>query len=381
MSFVPRDATHLSSATITTGASGPHTWAEIVKGRATGGSSLQIDTSNCAPGGAPSSSLMLDRSETKVSRRPGGRGCRSCLCFGDVLSVLGSYGWIMASEAVDHPDAAKNGGRIYVHGRDVPGGICYLKAGDRVRFYLYWDEQGLGAESCMVAANTPANNMYACASEFVPARHGSVSEVLPSSPIPDVAMRPESQHFVPPHALTGESAMSCMNPGASVFVPRPTTPSNVPAPPAGCFAFNSSMFLDDSDDDEEQETGGTADFHVSPDASSSDIDAGVSTEISTLKPSLDSPHEGSWRIRNMAASTKVHAEVGSDIRWDVVLAAMAEMKGAALRDRVSASDGSTCASDANDSDAGSSDAESQTRRLRSPPGLLGLAAFSPPPGL
>jgi hypothetical protein len=61
--------------------------------------------------------------------------------------MLGHYGWIMVPETIDHPDATKNNGRIYMHKRDAAKDVTLAK-GDLVSFYLYVDDQGLGAERC-----------------------------------------------------------------------------------------------------------------------------------------------------------------------------------------------------------------------------------------
>jgi len=79
--------------------------------------------------------------------KPAARGAKKCLCTGKVLIMFGHYGWVAASEQIDHPVACWNGGRVYVHRRDVLGGLTLVE-GDSVVFYLYADEQGLGAEEC-----------------------------------------------------------------------------------------------------------------------------------------------------------------------------------------------------------------------------------------
>merc|ERR1719229_523356 len=95
----------------------------------------------------------------------GPRGTRQRRCRGEVLVMLGHYGWIAAAEDIDHPDADKNGGRIYVHKRDANGPLL---AGDVVDFYLYADGQGLGAEACRVV-QPASSNLSANAPEFAQA--------------------------------------------------------------------------------------------------------------------------------------------------------------------------------------------------------------------
>merc|ERR1740138_1892353 len=68
--------------------------------------------------------------------KPGPRGTRQCKCRGEVLEMKGNYGWIEAFKDLDHPDAGKHGGHVYVHKRDSRD---TLLAGDIVEFYLYAD--------------------------------------------------------------------------------------------------------------------------------------------------------------------------------------------------------------------------------------------------
>merc|ERR1719161_2558409 len=76
---------------------------------------------------------------------------------------------------VDHPSAKKHGGDVYIHKDDVVSDepLC---PGDVVSFYLYVDDQGLGAEQCRVQskATTYLNpgmskfSMSPSAPEFAP---------------------------------------------------------------------------------------------------------------------------------------------------------------------------------------------------------------------
>lgn len=67
--------------------------------------------------------------------------------------MLDYYGWIMPLGDIDHPEAARNGNRIFVHKDDVREGEA-LKAGCVVAFYLFVDENGLGAEDCHLHADS-----------------------------------------------------------------------------------------------------------------------------------------------------------------------------------------------------------------------------------
>jgi len=82
--------------------------------------------------------------------------------------MLSHYGWLMLHGEVDDPAIEKHGGDVYVHKDDIVNGES-LCPGDIVSFYLYADDQGLGAEMCQVeqtAASRPRLN--ALAKDFVP---------------------------------------------------------------------------------------------------------------------------------------------------------------------------------------------------------------------
>jgi len=106
---------------------------------------------------------------------PAPYGEKWCLCHGEVLVMFGHYGWLRTSQKIDHPAAAKNGGRIYLHRRDVVDQIALVE-GDRVHFYLYVDQHGLGAEEICLDQWVdeqchPPSAMNPDAAEFVPASY------------------------------------------------------------------------------------------------------------------------------------------------------------------------------------------------------------------
>lgn len=70
---------------------------------------------------------------------------------GEVAAWKGKFGWIVAAEEIDHEQASKNQGKIYVHIKDVLEGTP-LEVGQQVEFHVYADDSGLGAEECMVTA-------------------------------------------------------------------------------------------------------------------------------------------------------------------------------------------------------------------------------------
>mmetsp|Transcript_36584 Transcript_36584/g.66332 ORF Transcript_36584/g.66332 Transcript_36584/m.66332 type:complete len:482 (+) Transcript_36584:36-1481(+) len=70
--------------------------------------------------------------------------------WGHVESWQNSYGWIRPTTQVHHPKAMKHGGKIYVHNKDVVGGMGFLAEGAPVEFYVFEDDAGLGAEEVRV---------------------------------------------------------------------------------------------------------------------------------------------------------------------------------------------------------------------------------------
>jgi len=62
---------------------------------------------------------------------------------GQVLDWHGNFGWIQALQPVEHPEAHRNQGRIYMAGEDVQEDLSGV--GADVTFFLYQDANGLGA--------------------------------------------------------------------------------------------------------------------------------------------------------------------------------------------------------------------------------------------
>lgn len=84
-----------------------------------------------------------------MSIKPATRGSLLRFCRGEVLSMLSNYGWLMVYGSVDHPAAEKHQGDVYIHKDDIVDGMS-LYPGDIVNFFLYVDDEGLGAEMCHV---------------------------------------------------------------------------------------------------------------------------------------------------------------------------------------------------------------------------------------
>ncbi len=78
---------------------------------------------------------------------PKGSGTRKLISTkrirGTVLDWFDKFGWIQATQEIDHPDAYRNQGRIYLLAEDVQEDLPGIGCG--VTFFLYQDANGLGA--------------------------------------------------------------------------------------------------------------------------------------------------------------------------------------------------------------------------------------------
>jgi len=173
------------------------------------------------PGDEPDPECFDDEEEQKpkVSKqgaalKPGARGSRSCLCSGEVLVMLGHYGWLASLSDIDHPDAVKNGGRIYFLRRDVVGGVR-LEKGDKVAFYLYADSQGLGAEECRLESCMRSKTSIATQAPSWKAWQGRTQRAAPFQPQWQRQQHP--QH--PQHQLK-QQQLDSLRPNAAEFVPH-----------------------------------------------------------------------------------------------------------------------------------------------------------------
>lgn len=68
------------------------------------------------------------------------------LFAGRVTEWKGTYGWIESLEPIEHPEAQRHNGKIFVHKDDIEG--KQLREGVICEFFLYVDAQGLGADKC-----------------------------------------------------------------------------------------------------------------------------------------------------------------------------------------------------------------------------------------
>jgi len=166
--------------------------------------------------------------------QPGKPGSRSCLCHGEVLILLGHYGWLVSQEPLEHPGADRNGGRIYMRRCDVAAGAP-LAPGDAVTFYLYADDRGLGAEEVRLvdgdrrrghrALSCGAEARFRAEAEGVCGREGQgpapPRSASPQGPPGSGALSAGAAEFVPGcggvHAPP--APVSWMRAGAQDFVP------------------------------------------------------------------------------------------------------------------------------------------------------------------
>lgn len=68
---------------------------------------------------------------------------------GRVLEWKGKFGWLRADEAIDHEKCQWHDGRVFLSTTDVLGGSV-LRPQATVRFHLFSDDNGIGAEECLL---------------------------------------------------------------------------------------------------------------------------------------------------------------------------------------------------------------------------------------
>lgn len=82
-----------------------------------------------------------------MTQQKASSSCQGMVTKGTIVEMGLWNGWISPLQAVDHPLASWNRGRIYLSAKDVRTGIT-LAPGDEVGFTLYVDTKGLGAADC-----------------------------------------------------------------------------------------------------------------------------------------------------------------------------------------------------------------------------------------
>jgi hypothetical protein len=218
--------------------------------------------------------------------------------------MLGHYGWIASLQDIDHPEADRHGGRIYLKASDLRPGYT-PKQGDEVTFFLYADESGLGAEDCFSTHDpqppqppmAPRKQSYSRPKTNWAAR-AQHSETKKN-------MNAGAKEFIPtvlvPMSAGDEKTPISMNAGAKEFVPVPAPPGLDPplnaeatefvpvrAPCINMYcAINAKRFYDDDDDSSDDGTESTAsDFSgrvlVAPGLSTCFVPEGNPEQWSTL---------------------------------------------------------------------------------------------------
>jgi len=66
---------------------------------------------------------------------------------GELLDWKGTFGWIKPHDPVDHPQAVKRNGNIYLSKKDLQGETSPT-LGQLLQFHVFVDNSGLGAEEC-----------------------------------------------------------------------------------------------------------------------------------------------------------------------------------------------------------------------------------------
>jgi hypothetical protein len=129
---------------------------------------------------------------------------------GEVSSwVPDRFGWIQPSKPVQHPDAQKQQGKIYLAANEVLNPDL-LKKGSTVTFFVFKDASGLGAEKCQVVASgnaTPRPPAQAPREELLQAQHqGGFTPPVPkrsgnvgptSTSVPKAPTRPSPPKVAP----------------------------------------------------------------------------------------------------------------------------------------------------------------------------------------
>jgi len=166
--------------------------------------------------------------------QPGARVSLQCWCQGQLLIMLGHYGWILPLDDINHSASKQTDGKVYVHKRDIVGG-AQLAEGDMVGFYLYADDQGLGAEEVCCLETDMQNPFNAEAAEFVPPPPGLSSWSL------------DANEFVPAQTVIMETpAVKTVPFGSNANMSNLGRLQSV-------FAINLAYLSDDSSDDEDSD--------------------------------------------------------------------------------------------------------------------------------
>lgn len=108
------------------------------------------------------------------------------------------FGFIRPQKPLNHPDAGKHGGKIYLHINDILGKP--LSKGSKVEFFVYRDQSGLGAERCQISGSSapavsPRPPVQPPANAVVQAHKATIAKIGPAS---TNAARPTTSGFHAP---------------------------------------------------------------------------------------------------------------------------------------------------------------------------------------
>lgn len=189
--------------------------------------------------------------------QPGEKGQRTTKCRGQMLAVLGSYGWILPHDNICHPDFERHAGRIWVHRNDFRKGSKPQES-DEVEFFLYSDENGLGAEDCRVRVSGPRGKTRSCKSHH-------------AEQAPAFLMSPHAHEFIP-----GQ-----MNAHSAEFVPQCPVEQLWPCTTQSVM-FNGDAFEDDDKDSDQEDLSTSA-------GESADSEGESSLGHAVKLPAIDPP--------------------------------------------------------------------------------------------
>lgn len=66
---------------------------------------------------------------------------------GEMVEWKGHYGWMKTDHPIEHDAKTMRGGKIYINKKDIEGNPETVAEGQKVKFKLYVDSSGLGAEA------------------------------------------------------------------------------------------------------------------------------------------------------------------------------------------------------------------------------------------
>jgi len=313
----------------------------------------------------PGSTIADDELDSaSLPLKPAPRGTKQCFCLGEVLFMCGHYGWLTTNSEIEHPSASKNGGRVYIHSRDVAQGITLLE-GDKVAFHLYVDDQGLGAEHCRLqgwgddpyAAPTQASapGMNRNAGVFVPGMNMAAKEFTPAG-----LHSSESPHM------------------GWAQAPRAAPMHMPPVQSLNNFALNEvcwADFTDDSDSDGEVVAKIWAEAKIRVEGDDGDVES-IGGESDLEEPPIPSWHGDLAAIPRCGATRKVkarRAKMRTSSRGSSSTSAPSDSNGSGQQSPPSPPPGLVA----------SADSDRSGRQSPPPPPPPGLRhpSFRPPPGL